>query len=488
MNFVRTTNSRDTIRLTGAVYTPDVVANALTDYVAPLLPHGSLRVLEPSVGDGAFLRSVGSLQRDLVFVGVDINSDVIDQLTNESESSLVDAAFYCEDFLTVACQNTKAGEPLFDLIIGNPPFIRKHNFSESFKNSLKFFADEYGYPLKDLKNSWAAFLIASSELVADDGVVAFVIPYELITVEYGHKALMHLSKKFSRIDLFISDEKAFPEIDQDANIFVGRKKTKGRSGILIQRVSSMSSLDRSCEYYVESTTDGSLALELNGFLLGSEGLPFLRQIRNKTKTVGDFCSSSPGIVTAANDFFILPEAKAKELSIREFTIPVLKKGSFSTRFPIFTSSEFDRISKREPCRMLRIGGHRKDLSPRVVHYIEDGEKRGLQNRYKCRNRRNWYEVPIVERAPAFFFKRSHEYPRLCINEADVYITDTAYGLRLRGDATVRGLCFSFYNSLTLDFGDRWLMEDLKLNDTDINTLRSAWSSVRSHRLRHGRAK
>ena len=136
MNFVRTTNSRDTIRLTGAVYTPDVVANALTDYVAPLLPLGSLRVLEPSVGDGAFLRSLGSLQRDLVFVGVDINSDVIDQLTKESENGLVDAAFYCEDFLTVACQKTKDGEPLFDLIIGNPPFIRKHNFSESFKNSF----------------------------------------------------------------------------------------------------------------------------------------------------------------------------------------------------------------------------------------------------------------------------------------------------------------------------------------------------------------
>lgn len=110
---------------------------------------------------------------------------------------------------------------------------------------------------------------------------------------------------------------------------------------------------------------------------------------------------------------------------------------------------------------------------------------------------------------------------------------------MRSPFTERGLCYSFYNSLTLlfaetngrfygggvlelspkefrglplvyheptdeefaefveahesadgdiisvlDFGDRWLKDKLQLDDASIATIRTAWSSVRSHRKRH----
>ena len=38
----------------------------------------------------------------------------------------------------------------------------------------------------------------------------------------------------------------------------------------------------------------------------------------------------------------------------------------------------------------------------------------------------------------------------------------------------------------LDFGDGWLARKLRLSHSDLGELRLAWSSVRSHRLRHGR--
>jgi hypothetical protein len=142
-------------------------------------------------------------------------------------------------------------------------------------------------------------------------------------------------------------------------------------------------------------------------------------------------------------------------------------------------------------------------------------------------------------APGFFFKRSDGYPRICVNEADVYITDTAYGVHPKEGYTIRGICFSFYNSLTilfaeiygrfygggvlelspnelknlpmvyyeptdeefeafvkvhkeagndpkpiLDFGDRWLREHPAAKGVDLTGIRRAWTTVRSHRLRH----
>ncbi|WP_231733698.1 hypothetical protein, partial [Sphingomonas sp. CCH9-H8] len=42
-------------------------------------------------------------------------------------------------------------------------------------------------------------------------------------------------------------------------------------------------------------------------------------------------------------------------------------------------------------------------------------------------------------------------------------------------------------SSILDFGDRWLGEKLALDEADLRSLRNAWSSVRSHRLRHGKS-
>ncbi len=69
--------------------------------------------------------------------------------------------------------------------------------------------------------------------------------------------------------------------------------------------------------------------------------------------------------------------------------------------------------------------------------------------YKARHRPAWFKVPITWLGEGFFFKRSHAYPRICVNEANVHVTDTAYSIKPIGEATMRGICYSFYNSLTL---------------------------------------
>ena len=86
-------------------------------------------------------------------------------------------------------------------------------------------------------------------------------------------------------------------------------------------------------------------------------------------------------------------------------------------------------------------------------FLLSGEQQGLPLRYKCSRRKIWYEVPLMKQTEGFFFKRSHHFPRLCINRASVLVTDTAYRVTMKDKHTIEGLCYSFYNSLTLLFAE-----------------------------------
>ena len=82
----------------------------------------------------------------------------------------------------------------------------------------------------------------------------------------------------------------------------------------------------------------------------------------------------------------------------------------------------------------------------VKKYVRSGEKQGLHTRYKCRIRSPWYTVPSVYSTEIGMLKRSHNVPRLILNKAGAYTTDTAY--RIRSKVKAEHLVASFLNPLT----------------------------------------
>jgi hypothetical protein len=72
----------------------------------------------------------------------------------------------------------------------------------------------------------------------------------------------------------------------------------------------------------------------------------------------------------------------------------------------------------------------------------------LHRRYKCRIRSPWYSVPSVYVAPVAMLKRAHHVPRLILNTANAYTTDTAYRIVPHPSVKAADLVYSFLNSLT----------------------------------------
>lgn len=524
--------------MTGTVYTPPDIAAELTSIVVANLPKKKLNVMEPSVGDGVFLNQIISSLYESHFTAVDIDGEVIEKLRSGNSDKTI--TFITSDFISHALDVLNNTSIRFDLVIGNPPFIRKHNFSYIFKETLSNFSNTIRYPYSDLKNSWVAFLIGASRICSDDGIVAFILPYELLTVAYGNKALRSMSEEFECIDIFIPKNRAFPDIEQDAVIFLGKKKSELRKGLYINHVENLSKLTEPVRSKLNLSNIDVQGIELNSYLLLPSTVKMIKSLYESTPRIEDFAGSAPGIVSAANDFFILKKEQVQELGFERYVIPILKKGSFIKTKISFTEADFRELETKEPCYLLSIKGEFEKLDKSLQSYIRSGEEDELHLRYKCRNRKYWYEIPIVPPMAGFFFKRSHSFPRLCLNQTRVHLTDTAYGINVKEGYTIQGLVYSFYNSLTmlfceingrfygggvlelspkefrglpiiycepteeqfenflklhdnakgniqelLDHGDHLVKAKLGLSNEEMIHIRNAWESVRAHRLRHG---
>src|SRR5699024_6931959 len=84
-------------------------------------------------------------------------------------------------------------------------------------------------------------------------------------------------------------------------------------------------------------------------------------------------------------------------------------------------------------------------------YIEYGESIGIHKGYKTRIRNDWFVVPSIKLSDALFIRRNNLYPRLILNEAEAYTTDTMHRVFIKEEVNKKAFIASFYNSLSLAF-------------------------------------
>ena len=101
----------------------------------------------------------------------------------------------------------------------------------------------------------------------------------------------------------------------------------------------------------------------------------------------------------------------------------------------------------KPTNFLWFKGAGITSNKNVKKYIDLGEAQKLHTRFKCRIRSPWYTVPSVYSTEIGMLKRSHNSPRLILNKAGAFTTDTAYRIRSRKVAAEKLVC-CFVNPLT----------------------------------------
>jgi adenine-specific DNA-methyltransferase len=433
-------------------------------------------VLEPSCGDGAILGSVAQRLQTLVstshsarpdIVGVEIDKEEAAKASRRLEASGLPVAIAQEDFFGYALrlaplgplfENPNANSPVFDAVVGNPPFIRYQSFPELYRQRAFAIMERHGLHPNRLTNSWVPFLVASCTLLGPDGRLAMVIPAELLQVTYAAEIRRFLSDYFQRITIVTFRNLVFDTIQQEVVLLLAERITPGSGGIRVIEVEDAAAL---VALAPDATVDRPKRLDHSTdkwtqYFLSQRQIDLLRRLREHPELarLGALVDVDVGVVTGDNDYFALSLGEAASHGVQDHTRPLVSRSAQLAGIS-YSKREWRKnlASQQRVLLFAPPDADIKSLPQSVRRYVEHGVTIGAHEGYKCRIRRRWFIVPSQWVPDAFFTRQVHAFPRLVLNRAGATATDTLHRVRLTNGASPTDIASAFVNSLTFAFSE-----------------------------------
>ncbi len=435
----------------GSYYTPEPLIDFALSRIKESFDNTKLHILEPSCGDGRFINKIHSRRivskpcSTLIEIDDASYADAKNNLANLNHTHVIQ-----QDFLFYESPANKK----FDLIIGNPPYINKKLLSSGqIQQIQKILADARISSRAD-KNIWPAFVVKSIELLKENGQMCFILPFDLLQVKYGEDVQRLLEKEFDQIEIYNIKGRIF--LASQNTVLLIASKHSNRKGIFYYEVTAKDINSSSYDFDSVIPSPPAAAnghMKWRSMILSSDELQFINGLAKNIKPVSDYITSKPGLVTAANSFFIVNEETLEKFDLSRYAKPIIQKSSFINGEAFMSDESYQKIlDAQKPCFFLDFSNYEKGQNELADQYLELGEGRNIHSRYKCLKRKNWFKVPIVEPGEAIIFKRCHLYPKLLINK-NFYTTDSAYNISPRKGVCVKSFIQSFYNPLTLCFAE-----------------------------------
>ena len=226
-------------KLTGATYTPPDLAGFLADAALgafELPPEGTIRVLDPAVGDGALLDALlhklpaDALSRVEVH-GFDTNPQAVQQTRRRLEGWKIRGLHIEEkDFLTHVASDvdrngpsTPARPALYDIVVANPPYVRTQILGA---DAAQVLARQFN--LTGRVDLYYPFLLGISRVLTADGVASIIVSNRFMTTRSGQAVRSALLEAYDLVHVWdLGDTKLFEAAVLPA-VILGRK---GRSDL-----------------------------------------------------------------------------------------------------------------------------------------------------------------------------------------------------------------------------------------------------------------
>ena len=207
-------------KLRGGYYTPKKIAEFIATWA---IRTKNDEILEPSCGDGSFISAIADRLHEMGASDQSIKHNVtgveLDKV-EASKASQYGPNVVQSDFFTYY-QKCIDGEKEFDVIVGNPPFIRYQNFEEEYRKVAFELMTKHGFQPNRLMNIWLPFLVLACKALKPDGRVGMVIPAELFQVDYAAEARLFLSNYFESLTLVTFKKLVFDDIQQEVILLLG---------------------------------------------------------------------------------------------------------------------------------------------------------------------------------------------------------------------------------------------------------------------------
>lgn len=437
-------------KLRGSYYTPIQLAEAMVELFAS---QNISTILEPSCGDGVFIDSLknqGLLSKIKTLTAIEIDPDEAKKVRNRY-SDFGQVEVYTEDFFNY--YNRALGKECFDLILGNPPYIRYQYLKESQREIQSEILTSHGMKANKLINAWVAFIVACVQLLSENGKIAFVIPAEILQVSYAEDLRLYLANNLAKITLITFEQLVFPDIEQEVVVFIG-EKGKEEKGI---RIIEMNNLDDFIKLKLEKNSFQKLQHvkeKWTKYFLTKDEMALIQKLRSDKHFAkfSEYGLINVGITTGNNSYFSVTEKTTEKYDLSEATLPLLGRSSHA--HGIFFTLENWESNKRggKRARLISFPDIPYEEYPNgYKKYIMLGEKNGEHKGYKCSIRDRWYIVPSVWVPDAFFLRRNNLYPKFVLNRCNAVSTDTMHRMKFNDGIEPENILLSYYNSISFAF-------------------------------------
>ena len=440
-------------KLRGGYYTPDDLAAFMVRWVRGISP-GS--ILEPSCGDGVFLEKVATHLGDPAVMAFEIDrEEATKSMRRATASSLTRVTVRSEDFLGWADNARRDRGLRFDAVLGNPPFIRYQYLPAIFQRRAQRIFEELGCKFTKHTNAWVPFVLGSFSLLRPGGRLAMVVPTEIIHVTHARSLRQYLAANCERVVIVDPEELWFPGTLQGAVLLLAQKRRGAwdhAEGIGIQSVRGREFVNRDAEAVFRKPTciDGTT---MQGKWTRALLPPHLRTLIDGitenllVRRFDQIAAVDVGIVTGANSFFLVSDETVHEYGLERWAYPMFGRSGHCPGVIYDQNQHVTNATRGSPTNFVWFRDSSVENSAGGRAYIRRGEQSRYHVRYKCRIREPWYAVPSVYATDVGLLKRSHDTPRLILNEMRAYTTDTAYRVRVN-DGSGGRLVFNFVNALT----------------------------------------
>lgn len=444
----------------GGYYTPENVCDFIVKWT---LSHRPSSILEPSCGDGGFLRAMARTENSTRPFVTAVEQDAAEaakaawcaaQIRNPQVKVIHDGVFH---FLLHGMNEHHS----FDAVLGNPPYIRYQDFKGEEARIATALLKSHHTGFSRLSNAWQAFVALCSDVLSRTGVLGMVVPAELTHAAGCEKLRMLLAGKFDQITVIMFDEPLFADISQDTVILLARRSAadKGLGFIHLRSASELNEhvLQQLSEEKLERRSAEELARNWLSSELNTRQQELLIQLANDQRIA--FAHSlfevNTGLTTGENRFFILSQKRMREAQLDERDVKPIISKAVHLKGMVFDQNEYESLLRDDAGVLLFDPEHNGAGCPvreSAIRYVDDGEEQGFGQTYKCqlRDENDMWQIPPHSWIPqAFICKFVHDAPRIVLNRTQAQTTDTLLKIRFKSNADAERITAAFMNSYTL---------------------------------------
>ena len=444
-------SSEDFDKMRGGYYTPPLITKYITRWA---ISNGTETVLEPSCGAGNFIYAISQRMDELGISAKEKSNKIlgIELYDGEAEKARAyGATIETSDFFGYYKDNIR-GKKTFDVVLGNPPFIRYQNFEEKYRNLAFELSEEIGIKLNRLTNIWIPFLILSTECLKENGKLGMVIPAELFQVDYAAATRKYLTEKFEHLTIITFKKLLFEGTQEEVVILLGEKKSnkKGIEVVELEDASELISKKIDLDATETKELDHSTEKWVK-YYLSTEELNLLRRLENDERLclTTDLFETNVGVVSGQNKFFVMDKKSVEERDLQSKVQPIVGRAE---QLSGITSSDkdFEEVSNAGKKVYLFTPDNVDfaELSEAEKKYIQLGEKEEYHKGYKCRIRNRWYIVPQSWKPNAFMLRQINRVPKIVVNYTSATNTDTLHKIRFLDGVNGNHVAAAFINSFT----------------------------------------